>query len=152
MNRFAVRQRGDALDYAVNDGLLYVGIFDAMGHGLAAAGVAAFALRRAPPEPARPLLAAGVPHRARRVGQAGHTRHRLTRGQERWPELTSPEDLEALRASLLHLLTELRALRRHWTARRINDTNTTTPATTQPPTTTSRPGPGERCCSVPLLR
>jgi hypothetical protein len=61
MNRFAVRQRDDALDYAVNDGLLYVGIFDAMGHGLAAAGVAAFALRRAPPEPARPLLAAGVP-------------------------------------------------------------------------------------------
>jgi hypothetical protein len=35
---------GDALDYAVNDGILHVGIFDAMGHGLAAAGVAAFAL------------------------------------------------------------------------------------------------------------
>jgi Stage II sporulation protein E (SpoIIE) len=35
---------GDALDYAVNDGVLHVGIFDAMGHGLAAAGVAAFAL------------------------------------------------------------------------------------------------------------
>ena len=34
MNRFAVRQRGDALDYAVNDGLLYVGIFDAISHGL----------------------------------------------------------------------------------------------------------------------
>jgi hypothetical protein len=33
---------GDALDY--NDGVLHVGIFDAMGHGLAAAGVAAFAL------------------------------------------------------------------------------------------------------------
>jgi hypothetical protein len=35
---------GDALDYAVDDGLLQVGVFDAMGHGLAAAGVAAFAL------------------------------------------------------------------------------------------------------------
>jgi hypothetical protein len=35
---------GDALDYAVNDGVLHVGVFDAMGHGLAAAGVAAFAL------------------------------------------------------------------------------------------------------------
>jgi hypothetical protein len=35
---------GDALDYAVNDGVLHVGIFDAMGHGLPAAGVAAFAL------------------------------------------------------------------------------------------------------------
>jgi len=35
---------GDALDYAVNDRVLHVGIFDAMGHGLPAAGVAAFAL------------------------------------------------------------------------------------------------------------
>jgi Stage II sporulation protein E (SpoIIE) len=35
---------GDALDYAVNDGVLNLGVFDAMGHGLAAAGVAAFAL------------------------------------------------------------------------------------------------------------
>jgi hypothetical protein len=35
---------GDALDYAVNDAVLHVGVFDAMGHGLAAAGVAAFAL------------------------------------------------------------------------------------------------------------
>jgi serine/threonine protein phosphatase PrpC len=35
---------GDTLDYAVNDRVLHVGIFDAMGHGLAAAGVAAFAL------------------------------------------------------------------------------------------------------------
>jgi hypothetical protein len=35
---------GDALDYAVNDGVLHVGVFDAMGHGLAATGVAAFAL------------------------------------------------------------------------------------------------------------
>jgi hypothetical protein len=35
---------GDALDYAVNDGVLHVGVLDAMGHGLAAAGVAAFAL------------------------------------------------------------------------------------------------------------
>ena len=35
---------GDALDYAVDDGVLHVGVFDAMGHGLAAAGVAAFAL------------------------------------------------------------------------------------------------------------
>jgi hypothetical protein len=34
---------GDALDYAVNGRVLHVGIFDAMGHGLAAAGVAAFA-------------------------------------------------------------------------------------------------------------
>ena len=31
------------------------------------------------------------------------------RVEERWAQLTSPEDLEALRASLLHLLTELRA-------------------------------------------
>ena len=29
--------------------------------------------------------------------------------EARWAELTSPEELEALRASLLHLLTELRA-------------------------------------------
>lgn len=35
---------GDAFDYAVNERMLHVGIFDAMGHGLAAAGVAAFAL------------------------------------------------------------------------------------------------------------
>jgi serine/threonine protein phosphatase PrpC len=35
---------GDALDYADNDDVLHVGVFDAMGHGLAAAGVAAFAL------------------------------------------------------------------------------------------------------------
>jgi hypothetical protein len=35
---------GDAVDYAVNDRVLHVGIFDAMGHGLPAAGVAAFAL------------------------------------------------------------------------------------------------------------
>jgi DNA-binding MarR family transcriptional regulator len=31
------------------------------------------------------------------------------RVEERWAELTSPEELEALRASLLHLLSELRA-------------------------------------------
>jgi DNA-binding MarR family transcriptional regulator len=31
------------------------------------------------------------------------------RVEERWAELTSPEELEALRASLLHLMTELRA-------------------------------------------
>jgi serine/threonine protein phosphatase PrpC len=35
---------GDALDYAVDDRVLHLGIFDAMGHGLAAAGVAAFAV------------------------------------------------------------------------------------------------------------
>jgi len=35
---------GDALDYAVDDGVLHVAIFDAMGHGLAAAGLAAFAV------------------------------------------------------------------------------------------------------------
>jgi hypothetical protein len=35
---------GDALDYAVNDRVLHLGVFDAMGHGLAAAGVAAFAV------------------------------------------------------------------------------------------------------------
>jgi hypothetical protein len=35
---------GDAFDYAVDDGVLHVGVLDAMGHGLAAAGVAAFAL------------------------------------------------------------------------------------------------------------
>src|SRR3954454_5823640 len=36
---------GDGYDYAVNqDGILHFAVFDAMGHGLAAAGVAAFAL------------------------------------------------------------------------------------------------------------
>jgi hypothetical protein len=35
---------GDALDYALNDRRLHVAMFDAMGHGLAAAGVAAFAV------------------------------------------------------------------------------------------------------------
>ncbi len=35
---------GDAFDYAVNEGVLHLAVFDAMGHGLAAAGVAAFAL------------------------------------------------------------------------------------------------------------
>ena len=35
---------GDAVDYATDDRVLHVGIFDAMGHGLAAAGVAAFAV------------------------------------------------------------------------------------------------------------
>jgi serine phosphatase RsbU (regulator of sigma subunit) len=36
---------GDAYDYAVNDdGRLHLAVFDAMGHGLAAAGVAAFAI------------------------------------------------------------------------------------------------------------
>jgi serine phosphatase RsbU (regulator of sigma subunit) len=36
---------GDAYDYAINDdGVLHFAVFDAMGHGLAAAGVAAFTL------------------------------------------------------------------------------------------------------------
>ena len=35
---------GDALDYAVDDRVLHAAVFDAMGHGLAAAGVAAFAV------------------------------------------------------------------------------------------------------------
>lgn len=35
---------GDTFDYAVNGRVLHLGIFDAMGHGLAAAGVSAFAL------------------------------------------------------------------------------------------------------------
>jgi serine/threonine protein phosphatase PrpC len=35
---------GDAFDYAVNGDTLSLAVFDAMGHGLAAAGVAAFAL------------------------------------------------------------------------------------------------------------
>lgn len=35
---------GDAADYALNGRVLHVGVFDAMGHGLAAAGVAAFAV------------------------------------------------------------------------------------------------------------
>lgn len=35
---------GDALDYALNDEVLHFAVFDAMGHGLPAAGVAAFAL------------------------------------------------------------------------------------------------------------
>jgi hypothetical protein len=35
---------GDALDYAINDGIVHLAVLDAMGHGLAAAGVAAFAV------------------------------------------------------------------------------------------------------------
>jgi hypothetical protein len=35
---------GDALDYSLDDGVLRLAVFDAMGHGLTAAGVAAFAL------------------------------------------------------------------------------------------------------------
>jgi serine/threonine protein phosphatase PrpC len=35
---------GDAFDYAINDGVLHLAVFDGMGHGLAAAGVTAFAL------------------------------------------------------------------------------------------------------------
>jgi serine/threonine protein phosphatase PrpC len=35
---------GDAYDYAINDGVLHLGIFDGVGHGLAAAGVTTFAL------------------------------------------------------------------------------------------------------------
>lgn len=35
---------GDAFDYAINGDVLHVGVFDAMGHGLAAAGQSAFAL------------------------------------------------------------------------------------------------------------
>jgi hypothetical protein len=35
---------GDAFDYALNDGVLHFAVFDGMGHGLAAAGVTAFAL------------------------------------------------------------------------------------------------------------
>jgi serine phosphatase RsbU (regulator of sigma subunit) len=35
---------GDAYDCALNDDLLHVGIFDGVGHGLAAAGIATFAL------------------------------------------------------------------------------------------------------------
>jgi Stage II sporulation protein E (SpoIIE) len=36
---------GDAYDYAINqDGILHFAVFDAMGHGLAAAGLSAFAL------------------------------------------------------------------------------------------------------------
>ena len=35
---------GDALDYALNGGILHLAVFDAMGHGLAAAGASALAL------------------------------------------------------------------------------------------------------------
>jgi serine phosphatase RsbU (regulator of sigma subunit) len=35
---------GDAFDYAVNEDVLHLAVLDAMGHGLPAAGVAAFAL------------------------------------------------------------------------------------------------------------
>jgi serine/threonine protein phosphatase PrpC len=35
---------GDTFDYALNEGVLHFAVFDAMGHGLAAAGVAALAL------------------------------------------------------------------------------------------------------------
>jgi DNA-binding MarR family transcriptional regulator len=40
---------------------------------------------------------------------ASVTHATASRVEERWAELTSPEELEALRASLLHLLSELRA-------------------------------------------
>jgi hypothetical protein len=35
---------GDGFDYALNEGVLHLGVFDAMGHGLAAAGAATLAL------------------------------------------------------------------------------------------------------------
>jgi Stage II sporulation protein E (SpoIIE) len=35
---------GDAFDYALNEGVLHLAVFDAMGHGLTAAGAATFAL------------------------------------------------------------------------------------------------------------
>jgi hypothetical protein len=35
---------GDVYDYAINDGILHFAVFDAMGHGLAAAGLSTFAL------------------------------------------------------------------------------------------------------------
>ncbi len=35
---------GDAFDYALNDGVLHLAVFDAMGHGLPAAGMASLAL------------------------------------------------------------------------------------------------------------
>jgi serine/threonine protein phosphatase PrpC len=35
---------GDAFDYAVNSSVAYIAVFDAMGHGLAAAGLTSFAL------------------------------------------------------------------------------------------------------------
>lgn len=35
---------GDAFDYALNDGVLHLAVFDGMGHGLAAAGLTSFAL------------------------------------------------------------------------------------------------------------
>jgi Stage II sporulation protein E (SpoIIE) len=35
---------GDAFDYALNGGVLHIGVFDAMGHGLAAAGAVTYAL------------------------------------------------------------------------------------------------------------
>src|SRR4051812_11245244 len=35
---------GDAFDYALNDGVLHLAVFDAMGHGLAAAGMVSLAL------------------------------------------------------------------------------------------------------------
>jgi DNA-binding MarR family transcriptional regulator len=40
------------------------------------------------------------------------------RVEERWAELTSPEDVEALRASLLRLLTEL-STQQSWMARAV---------------------------------
>src|SRR6188472_3880874 len=35
---------GDAFDYALNDGVLHLAVFDAMAHGLPAAGMASLAL------------------------------------------------------------------------------------------------------------
>jgi hypothetical protein len=47
-----LRHGGDALDYAVNDGVLHVGIFDAMGHGPRQPAW--------PPPPSRPTATAAV--------------------------------------------------------------------------------------------
>ena len=42
---------GDAFDYALDDGVLHFAVFDAMGHGLAAAGMCQPRAVRVPPQP-----------------------------------------------------------------------------------------------------
>ena len=85
---------GDALDYAVNDRLLHIAVFDAMGHGLAAAGVAAFALSAYRQQPTQwPLAARDVYLDARRGRKAipgqplRHSADRPTRPRHRAADL-----------------------------------------------------------------
>ncbi len=94
---------GDAFDYAVNDGVLHFGVFDAMGHGLAAAGHAAFALslyrhnRRQGGGPAQAYAeidaALSVPDAASRFVSALMAELDVTSGDLRWVSAGHPPPL-----------------------------------------------------------